>query len=84
MNLMAPTDEIASPKRPEDYADRSLDCLVAIEPAFQELAARAQAAGWSENDVSAALLELAHQHINGISADRKTKLHIEDAARSIV
>ncbi|MCD1644950.1 hypothetical protein [Aurantimonas coralicida] len=83
---MAPitTGGIASPKRSEDDADRSLDCLLAIEPAFQELASQAQAAGWSEDDVSAALLELAHQYINGIAADRKTKLDIEDAARSIM
>ena len=76
------TDDITAPKRDDDYADRSLDCQFALEPAFQELAARAQAAGWSEDDVSTALLE-PHQ-IRGIIADRKTKLDIEDAARSVM
>lgn len=85
LNFMTPvaTDKIALPKQSEDYADRSLDCQFAIEPAFQELASQAKAAGWSEEDVSAALLELAYQRINGIAADCKTQLDIEDAARSI-
>ena len=55
-------DEIAAPKRDDHYPDRSLDCRFALEPAFQYLAERAQAAGWSEDDVSTALLELAHHH----------------------
>ncbi|MCB1547863.1 MAG: hypothetical protein KDJ41_08540 [Hyphomicrobiaceae bacterium] len=46
--------------------------------------ARAEAAGWSEDEVAAALLELAHHHIQGIIADRKTKLDIEAAARSVM
>ena len=60
----------------DDYADRSLACQFALEPAFQELAVRAQAVGWSEDDVSTALLEIAHHHISGFIANRKIKLEM--------
>lgn len=78
------TNEIAPPRRAANNADRDLDCQFALEPAFQMLASRAQAVGWSEDEVAAALLELAHHHLQGIIADRKTRLDIEAAARSVM
>jgi hypothetical protein len=70
---------IAPPKTAVDYADRAIDCQFAMEPAFQDLARRAEFAGWTEDDVSAALLELARNHIKGIIADRKTQADIGEA-----
>jgi hypothetical protein len=71
---------IASPKIAADYPDRPLECQFAIEPAFQDLARRAHATGWSESEVAAALIDLAHHHMSGMLADEKTLADI-DAAR---
>ncbi|GGD41788.1 hypothetical protein [Aureimonas glaciei] len=70
---------IAAPKTAADYADRAIDCQFAMETAFQDLARRAEFAGWTEDDVSAALLELARSHIKGIIADRKTAVDLAEA-----
>ena len=78
------SEDIAAPKRPDHYPDRSLDCQLALEPALQDLAKRTQAAGWSEDDVSTALMQSAHNDISGIIANRKTELDIEDAAWSVL
>lgn len=73
---------IASPKTAADYPDRPLECQFAIEPAFQDLARRAQAAGWSEREVAAALIDLAHNHMSGMIADEKTLDEITAARAS--
>lgn len=73
---------IPPPSRAEEYADRALDCEFAIEPAFQTIACQAEAAGWSADEVSAALLALAAAHIKGIMADRKTASELRDAAKN--
>jgi hypothetical protein len=46
-----------------DDLDRELECELHIEPAFDEIADRAIAAGWSEDQVDAALLSLARHRI---------------------
>lgn len=71
--------EIAPPKRPDDYADRNIDCQFAMEPAFQELLRQAEAAGWTEDDVAYATLELAGHNIKGIMADRQTEKQVQVA-----
>jgi hypothetical protein len=73
---------IEAPKTGANYADRAVDCQFAIETAFQDLARRAEFAGWTEDDVSAALLELARNHINGIIANRKTATYLAEARES--
>ena len=85
-NIMSSTTttEIASPKQADRDAEQPLACELALSAAFQELAERGHAAGWSQDDVAAALLELAHHHLSAIIADRKTKLDIEAAARSVM
>jgi hypothetical protein len=70
---------IAAPETAVDYADSAIDCRFAMEPAFQDLARRAEFAGWTEDDVSAALLELARNHINSIIAYRKTATYLAEA-----
>lgn len=71
---------IPAPRFPEDHPDRAIDCQFQLEPAFQDLVMRAVAAGWTEDDVATAMVDLAHNHLRGIIADRKTQADI-DAAR---
>lgn len=52
----------AAPKREGSYPDRNLDCQMAIENAFRTMADCAVAAGWTEQEVTDALIELAHNH----------------------
>lgn len=73
---------ITPPKRPDDYADRGLDCEFAIEPVFQAMAHAAEEAGWSEDEVAAAFLALSAAHIKGIMADRKTFADMQDALKA--
>lgn len=72
---------IASPKIANDYPDRPLECQFAIVPAFQDLERQARAAGWSESEVAAALIDLAHNHMSGMLADEKTQGRIDTARR---
>ena len=70
---------IAPPTTADDYADRAIDCQFAMEPAFQNLVRQAEVAGWYADDVSAALLELARNHIKGAMVDRRTQDAVEVA-----
>lgn len=63
--------DIAAPKVAADHPDRAIECQFVIEPAFQDLVRRAVAAGWTEDDVAPAMVDLAHSHLNGLVADRK-------------
>jgi hypothetical protein len=40
--------------------ERSIDCLVALVPAFRELVDTAESAGWTEDEIAASLLALVH------------------------
>jgi len=40
-----------------------------MEPAFQELARQAQQAGWYADEIAAALLSLAKNHVLGLLAE---------------
>jgi hypothetical protein len=73
---------IPPPKIIEGYPERALDCQLAMEPTFQDLARHAEVAGWSEDEVSAGLLELARDHIKGIIADRRAAADIVAARDS--
>lgn len=74
---------IASPKHPADHPDRIVDCEFAMEPAFQAFAAEAIAAGWSEHDVSTALLNLAVANVKGIMSHFATEADIATAKKMI-
>jgi hypothetical protein len=62
---------IPPPKIANDYPDRPLECQFAIEPAFQDLVGQAHEAGWSDSEVAAALIDLAHNHMRGMIAAGK-------------
>ena len=49
---------IHMPRRPDNHPDRVCDCEIVLEPAFESLANAAVMAGWSEDEVEAALLRL--------------------------
>jgi hypothetical protein len=55
--------KISPPPAPLDDPNQALECELHLEPAFDELASRAQAEGWSEADVDTALLSLARHRI---------------------
>ncbi|MBB3996851.1 hypothetical protein [Aureimonas pseudogalii] len=70
---------ISPPKTTEDYANRSADCQAAMDAAFLALRTAGEEAGWTEDDVAIALLELARGNIKGMMEDRKMLGTIEVA-----
>jgi hypothetical protein len=74
---------ISPPKHSTDHPDRGIDCEFAIEPVFQQVVRDAMAAGWTGDEVSSAMIQLALNHLDGELADRTTQVDIEAAARSI-
>jgi hypothetical protein len=74
---------IKSPKHPADHPDRIIDCEFAMEPLFQAMAVDALAAGWSEEDVSSAMLNLAVAQIKGMLADKATNAEISVARQML-
>jgi len=72
---------LAAPKREGPYPDRELDCQMAIESAFRSVADTAGAAGWSDQEVAHALIELAHNH--WFALDAKDRM-FEDAAGVLI
>jgi hypothetical protein len=74
---------IKAPKHPEDHPDRVIDCEFAMEPMFQAMAVEALAAGWTEEDVSSAMLNLAAAQIRAMTAERKTAADIATATKMV-
>jgi hypothetical protein len=70
---------IPSPRYPEDHPDRAIECQFALEPDFQDLVRRAVKSGWTEDEVATTMIDLAHNHLKGIIADRRTLLDIDEA-----
>ena len=66
-------DEITPPPKPDDYPDRNLDCQFAMEPAFLALAHAARDAGWTDADISSALMELSATFMNAAMESRNTE-----------
>ncbi|MBP1873566.1 hypothetical protein J2Z19_003281 [Ensifer adhaerens] len=61
--------KIPAPKHPKSHPDRDLLCQEAIEAEFQSLADRAEASGWSREEVATALMELADNHFLAMNAN---------------
>lgn len=62
---------IPSPSRHDLELDQSAECESVLDFEFHALVIRSEAAGWSEDDVAIALLELANQHLDRIALKRK-------------
>jgi hypothetical protein len=54
-----------------------------MEPLFQSMAVEALAAGWAEDDVSSAMLNLAVAQIKGNMADKVTDSEVRVAVQMI-
>ncbi len=78
---MAKHPSFLSPKRAGSYPDRDLDCQMAMEDVFRTVAEYGSATGWSEREVAAALIELAHNH--WFALDAKDRM-LEEAAGAII
>ncbi len=59
----------SAPKDPSCHSDRDLHCQEAIEAEFLSLVDRAHQAGWSRDEVAAALMELAGEHFLEMNSD---------------
>lgn len=78
---MAKHPRFLSPKRPGSYPDRDLDCQLAMEDVFGTLAEYGQAAGWTEREVAAALIELARNY--WFALDARDRM-FEEAAGMVI
>lgn len=74
---------INPPQHPSDHPDRIIDCEFAMEPEFQALAHRAEAAGWSADDVSTAMANLAIAQIKAVVAEQRTDADVKLAVQLI-
>ncbi|MER9048180.1 hypothetical protein NKH89_13130 [Mesorhizobium sp. M0923] len=72
---------IVEPSCPVDHRDRGLQCQLALEPAFQELADRAAGSSWTDDEIAYALLELADARLKSNSANCATERAIDRARR---
>jgi hypothetical protein len=73
---------IPSPSLPLDDPDRVIDCELYLEPAFEELAEAAEAAGWSGDEIDSALISLARSRITRRVEDGKTDCIMERVKRA--
>jgi hypothetical protein len=55
-------------KAPPDRRDSDADCEIALAAEFEALASHAQAAGWREDVITAALLSLSLDHVHSCKA----------------
>lgn len=69
---MSTQTDIAPPETRPDHPDRHLACQEAIEPSFQALADQAVETGWSSDEVAAALVDLADNHMLALAANTET------------
>jgi len=67
---------ITPPRSSTQDPDRLLDCQMAMEDAFQQLAEAAEAVGWTADEVALALVELAGNHVLARMANAETSAAI--------
>lgn len=64
---------VSTPDVPVDDPDRSFRCQNAMQMAFQNMAERATAAGWREQEVAAALVDLADNNMLTLGSNQEIK-----------
>ncbi|MGN8119950.1 hypothetical protein [Labrys sp. 22185] len=72
---------VRSPSHLSDISDRWLDCEEALEPAFQDLVALAEGAGWKVLEITLALQSLADCHMLAQAANGETDRQIAELLR---
>jgi hypothetical protein len=75
-------EHIPSPKTPAVHPDRFLNCQEAMADAFCQLAEQAVAAGWREDEVAGALVDLADCHMLALASNLDTERLIAEAIKS--
>ena len=71
--------DIAGPKSLANHPDRFLNCQEALEAAFSLLAEQAVIAGWGQEEVAAALVDVADCHMLALASNMHTERMIRDA-----
>lgn len=61
--------KIAVPLVSHGHPDREPDCECAVEGAFLDLVERAEAAGWTSDEVADCLVNLSHKHRTTLNED---------------
>ncbi|NVD40334.1 hypothetical protein HT585_15810 [Ensifer sp. HO-A22] len=61
--------KIAVPLVSHGHPDREPDCECAVEDAFLDLVERAEAAGWTSDEVADCLVNLSHKHRTTLNED---------------
>ena len=74
-----PRTPIARPKLDAEDPDRTIECQFVLEPDFQRLACRAEAAGWSGDEVASALVGLARAYERNRRVNEATEHQIRSA-----
>jgi hypothetical protein len=67
---------IAPPRHEDQYPDRGLDCQQAAHAAFRDLWEGVAAAGWSAEEIAAAIYELTDHHLTALRANAETEAQI--------
>jgi hypothetical protein len=65
-------------RQPLNYPDRFLDCQAAMEDHFNEIMEAAQSAGWTAEEASAAIIDLADNYILKLFSNDETLREIVD------
>lgn len=71
--------KIAVPLISHGHPDREPDCECAVEGAFLDLVERAEAAGWTSDEVADCLISLSHKHRGTLNED----IHLLEATASL-
>lgn len=72
---------VKPPPRPADHPDRDMDCQFALEPALHAVLDEARAAGWSEQEIVTAVMELTNAWYFARLANDETEAAIIEASR---
>lgn len=74
---------IAKPRKDETYADRDLDCQMAMEDHFKDLIEAAERSGWTREEAISAVAELARNQTSADHENDVTNLAILNALMRI-
>jgi hypothetical protein len=70
------------PRLSDDHPDRQLECEEMLEARLTALMDRSREVGWHQEEVAAAVIELAYNYVLRLNANDETDRQIADAIRS--
>ncbi len=73
--------DLKPPTVARTHPDRSIECQAALSDSFDELVDQAIAAGWTDEEIAAALTALADNRILGIAQIAKVDALLADLKR---